>query len=47
MAAQLLKTPDPGGLPLAYGAKLKELAMFAVSEEHFELRARLGSAITG
>ncbi len=46
MAAQLLKTPDPGGLPLAYGAKLKELAMFAVSEEHFELRARLGSAIT-
>ena len=45
LAATLLKAPDPGGLPLAYGAKLKELANFAVSEEHFELRTRLGSAI--
>jgi tetratricopeptide (TPR) repeat protein len=45
LAAQLLKQPDVGVLPLAYGQKLKELVQFAVSEEHFELRARLGMAI--
>jgi tetratricopeptide (TPR) repeat protein len=41
----LLKQPDPGAIPLAWGAKVKELLLFAVSEEHFELRQRLGTAI--
>lgn len=41
----LLKQPDPGAIPLAHGAKVKELLLFAVSDEHFELRQRLGTAL--
>lgn len=41
----LLKQPDPGTVRLAYSAKVKELLLFAVSEEHFELRQRLGLAV--
>jgi hypothetical protein len=41
----LLKNPDPGAIPLQHGAKVKELLLFAVSEENFELRQRLGTAI--
>jgi golgin subfamily B member 1 len=41
----LLKQPDAGAIPLAHGAKVKELLLFAVSEENFELRQRLGTAI--
>jgi tetratricopeptide (TPR) repeat protein len=32
-------------IPLSYAAKAKELLTFAASEEHFELRQRLGTAI--
>jgi hypothetical protein len=39
----LLKQPDM--VALAHGVKVKELLLFAVSEEHFELRQRLGTAI--
>ncbi|HEY4220131.1 MAG TPA: tetratricopeptide repeat protein, partial [Myxococcota bacterium] len=39
----LLKNPDP--IPLNHGAKVKELLLFAVSDENFELRQRLGTAI--
>lgn len=41
----LLKQPDPGAIPLAHGAKVKELLLFAVGEENFELRQRLGTAL--
>lgn len=47
LAAQLLRQPDPGPMPLPYGAKVKDLLQFAVSDAHFELRQRLGMAITG
>ena len=40
-----LKQPDPTAIPLAHGAKVKELLLFAVSEENFELRQRLGTAL--
>jgi hypothetical protein len=39
----LLKQPDM--VAIAHGAKVKELLLFAVSDEHFELRQRLGTAI--
>ena len=45
LAVGLLKQPDPGAIPLAHGAKMKELLLFAVSEENFELRQRLGTAL--
>ncbi len=41
----LLKQPDPGAIPLAHGAKVRELLLFAVSDENFELRQRLGTGI--
>jgi hypothetical protein len=44
MALATARQPD-AGIPLAYASKAKELLTFAVSEEHFELRQRLGSAI--
>ena len=44
LALATAKQPD-SGIPLTYASKAKELLTFAVSEEHFELRQRLGSAI--
>ena len=41
------KQPEGGAIPLPFQAKVKELLLFAASEEHFELRQRLGTAIVG
>lgn len=45
LAVQLLRQPDPGPLPVAFGRKLQDLLSFSTSEAHFELRERLGIAI--
>ncbi len=45
LALAMAKQPDSAAIPVAFAAKLKELLTFAVSEEHFELRQRLGTAI--
>lgn len=45
LCLELLKQPDPGAVRLAHTVKVKELLLFAVSDEHFELRQRLGLAI--
>ena len=45
LALALSKTPDATSIPLPQAARVKELLTFAVSEEHFELRQRLGTAI--
>jgi hypothetical protein len=45
LALAVARQPDPGAIPLPFAAKVKELMLFAVSEEHFELRQRLGSAL--
>jgi hypothetical protein len=47
LAIAVAKQPDAGGIPLPFQAKVKELMLFAASEEHFELRQRLGTAIGG
>ncbi|MDP2339711.1 MAG: hypothetical protein Q8O67_02035 [Deltaproteobacteria bacterium] len=46
-ALAIAKQPDAGAIPLPFQAKVKELLLFAASEEHFELRQRLGTAIGG
>lgn len=45
LALAMAKQPDSAAIPLPFAAKIKELLVFAVSEEHFELRQRLGTAI--
>jgi tetratricopeptide (TPR) repeat protein len=44
LAMAIAKQPD-GAIPLPFAQKLRELLLFSVSEEHFELRQRLGTAI--
>ena len=45
LALAMAKQPDSAAIPLPFASRLKELLTFAVSEEHFELRQRLGMAI--
>jgi hypothetical protein len=44
LAIAMARQPDTG-VPVSFAAKMRELALFSVSEEHFELRQRLGSAL--
>ena len=45
LALNVAKQPDSSAVPIAFQQKVRELLTFAVSEEHFELRQRLGTAI--
>jgi tetratricopeptide (TPR) repeat protein len=45
LALAMARQPD-AGVPLPFAVKVKELLLFSVSEEHFELRQRIGSALT-
>ncbi len=47
LALAVAKQPDAGAIPLPFQQKTRELLLFAASEEHFELRQRLGTAIGG
>jgi hypothetical protein len=47
VAAAVLRQPEAAVLPLPYGVKMKELIAFVVSEQHFDLRERIGLAIAG
>ncbi|OGQ18384.1 MAG: hypothetical protein A2138_00460 [Deltaproteobacteria bacterium RBG_16_71_12] len=45
LCATLAKMPDPAAIPIRPEDKIAELLRFAVSDESFELRTRLGTAI--
>jgi hypothetical protein len=45
LALAVARQPD-AGVPLPFATKVKEILLFSVSEEHFELRQRLESALT-
>lgn len=45
LCATLTKMPDPAAIPIRPEDKIAELLRFAVSDEGFELRTRLGTAI--
>jgi hypothetical protein len=45
VAAAVLRQPEAAAMPLPYGAKMKELIAFVVSEAHFDLRERMGLAV--
>lgn len=44
LAVAVARQPDTG-VPLPFATKVKELLLFSVSEEHVELRQRIGSAL--
>jgi golgin subfamily B member 1 len=45
VCVQLLKQPDTSLVPLSFSQKVRELVLFVASDEHAELRVRLGTAI--
>ena len=45
LCATLAKMPDPAAIPIRPEDKISELLRFSVSDESFELRSRLGTAI--
>ena len=45
LSLQLMRTPDPAAMPIAQPTKVRELLLFAASEENLELRQRLGTAL--
>jgi hypothetical protein len=47
LADTVLRRQDPSAAQMPYQARMRELMLFAISEEHFELRQRLGLAIQG
>lgn len=45
LALGMMRAPDVGVTPLAFGARFQDWLQFVASEDHFELRERLGMAV--